>query len=119
MRIVFGGVGALGSAAVWFCRNLEAEIAVIDFDRVESRNLLAQFFTRQAIGKNKAEACKLQLNNYYGRNVEAFGVRLVNENIDVLCSPADLLVDTFDNAEAAGCFPSLRWRGKYRSFMRR
>ena len=53
MRIVFAGAGAVGSTALWFCRNLDGDIVVIDFDRVESRNLLAQVFTRQAIGKKK------------------------------------------------------------------
>jgi len=100
MRIVFAGAGAVGSTALWFCRNLDGDIVVIDFDRVESRNLLAQVFTRQAIGKNKAEASKLQLKNYYGKNIEAFGVRLVKENIDRLCESANLLVDAFDNADS-------------------
>jgi len=100
MRIVFAGIGAAGSTALWFCRNLDAEIGVIDFDRVEARNLLAQVFTRQTIGKNKAEACKLQLKTYYGRDIEAFGVRLARENVEQLCQTADLLVDSFDNAES-------------------
>ena len=98
MRIVFCGVGALGSTAVWFCRNLEAEIAVIDFDRVESKNLLAQAFTRLAMGKNKATALKLQIKSFFGKNIDAFGVRLGEENLEVLCGAADLLVDAFDNA---------------------
>src|SRR6266496_3273897 len=100
MRIVFGGAGALGSTAVLFSRNLEAEIAIVDFDRVESKNLFAQVFTRQAIGKNKAEALKLQLRSFFGKSIEAFGVRLVEENIEPLCKSADLLVDAFDNAKS-------------------
>ena len=42
MRIVFCGVGAIGSQAAMLCRNLDAELAFVDFDRVESRNLLAR-----------------------------------------------------------------------------
>ena len=98
MRIAFCGVGALGSTAVWFCRNLEAEIAVIDFDRVESKNLLAQAFTRQALGKNKAQALKLQLKSFFGKNIDAYGVRLGEDNVETLCGSADLLVDALDNA---------------------
>lgn len=98
MRIVFGGAGAIGSTAIWFCRNLDADIRVIDFDRVESKNLLAQSFTRQAIGKNKAEALRLQLKNYFAKDLQAFSVRLTAQNVKQFCSDADLLVDTFDNA---------------------
>ena len=56
MRIVFCGVGALGSAAVVASRNLDASLALVDFDRVESKNLLAQAYVKQSVGKNKAQA---------------------------------------------------------------
>jgi hypothetical protein len=98
MRIVFCGVGALGSNAVLFCRNLGAEMALVDFDRVESKNLLAQAFVKQSVGKNKADALKLQLANFHGIRLEAHGVRLEAGNVDTLCGSADLLVDAFDNA---------------------
>ena len=38
------------------CRNLDAELRLVDFDRVESKNLAAQWFVKQSVGKNKAEA---------------------------------------------------------------
>jgi hypothetical protein len=98
MKIAFCGVGALGSNAVVLCRNLPAELRLIDFDRVESKNLLTQAFTKPSVGKNKAEALKLQLANYHGVKSEAFGVRLEATNVESLCAPADLLVDCFDNA---------------------
>src|SRR5687767_11036542 len=98
MRIVFCGVGALGSNAAVLCRNLEAELAFIDFDRVESKNLLAQAYVKPSVGKNKAEALKLQLANFHGRKSESFGVKLTADNVDALCGKADLLVDCFDNA---------------------
>lgn len=97
MRIVFCGVGALGSTAAVLCRNLKATLVLVDFDRVESKNLLAQAFVKQSIGKNKAEALKLQLQNFHGVKAEAFGVKLATENVETLCGGADLLVDCFDN----------------------
>lgn len=97
LRIVFCGVGALGSNAAVLCRNLDAELVFIDFDRVESKNLLAQAYVKPSVGKNKAEALKLQLSNFHGRKAEAFGVKLSTDNVDALCSKADLLVDCFDN----------------------
>jgi threonine dehydrogenase-like Zn-dependent dehydrogenase len=97
MRIVFCGVGAIGSTAAMLCRNLEATLVFIDFDRVESKNLLAQAFVKPSVGKNKAEALKLQLLNLHGVKAESFGVRVTRDNVAALCSGADLLVDCFDN----------------------
>jgi molybdopterin/thiamine biosynthesis adenylyltransferase len=98
VRIAFCGVGALGSSAVVMSRNLEARLRLIDFDRVESKNLLAQAFVKQSIGKNKADALRLQLSNFYGVKVESFGRRLSSDNCQALLGEADLLVDCFDNA---------------------
>lgn len=100
MKIVFCGVGALGSTSAVLCRNLEASLAFIDFDRVESKNLLAQAYVKASVGRNKAEALKLQLLNLHGVKAESFGVRLTRDNVEALCGGADLLVDCFDNRES-------------------
>lgn len=97
MRIVFCGVGAIGSNAVMACRNLDAALRLVDFDRVESKNLLAQAYVKQSVGKNKAAALKLQLKNFHGIETEAFGVRLGTNNCAELLAGADLVVDAFDN----------------------
>jgi molybdopterin/thiamine biosynthesis adenylyltransferase len=96
-RVVFCGVGALGSNAAMLCRNLESELVFVDFDRVESKNLLAQAYVKASIGKNKAESLKLQLANFHGVKAEAFGVRLAEANAATLLDRATLLVDCFDN----------------------
>ncbi|HZA13528.1 MAG TPA: ThiF family adenylyltransferase [Myxococcaceae bacterium] len=100
MRILFCGVGALGSTAAMLCRNVDATLAFVDFDRVESKNVLAQAYVKQSIGRNKAEALKLQLHNFFGIKAEAFGVRLRADNVDALCREMDLLVDCFDNRQS-------------------
>lgn len=100
MRIVFCGVGALGSNAVVACRNLEATLVLVDFDRVESKNTLSQAFVKPSVGKNKADALKLQLANFWGVKAEAFGVRVTEDNVATLCGSADLVVDAFDNAQS-------------------
>jgi len=113
MRIVFCGVGALGSTAVWFCRNLsassdsaqpgrrtQAQLVFVDFDRVESKNVMAQAFVKASIGKNKAEALKAQMLTFFGVKAEAFGVRLEATNVETICASADLLVDAFDNVKS-------------------
>ena len=98
MRVVICGVGALGSAVVMACRNLDASWRLIDFDRVESKNLQSQAFVKQSVGKNKATALKMQLQNFYGVKVEAMGVRLAAANVEELLGGAGLIVDCFDNA---------------------
>jgi len=100
MRVVILGVGALGSTTAVLCRALDATLAFIDFDKVESKNLLAQAFVKQSLGKNKAEALKAQLLNFYGVKAEAFGVRLTTEDVAALVKDAGLVVDCFDNAES-------------------
>jgi molybdopterin-synthase adenylyltransferase len=104
-RILICGVGALGSTCVQFLRNVGAELRLVDFDRVESKNLAAQWFVKQSVGKNKAEAIRLQLANFYGvppgkRGVEAMGVRLAATNAAQLLAGCDLAVDCFDNADS-------------------
>jgi molybdopterin/thiamine biosynthesis adenylyltransferase len=100
LRILFCGVGALGSHAAVLCRGLPVELSFVDFDRVESKNVQAQVYARQSIGRNKADALRLQLLNYYGTTSEAYPVRLEPANVDALVSPVDLLVDCFDNAKS-------------------
>jgi len=99
-RIVVCGVGALGSTCVQYLRSLDAELRLVDFDRVESKNLSAQWFVKQSLGKNKAEAIRLQLSNFYGVKSEAMGVRLGANNAAQLLDGAALAVDCFDNADS-------------------
>jgi molybdopterin/thiamine biosynthesis adenylyltransferase len=95
--VFFCGVGALGSTAATLCRTLPSTLAFADFDRVEAKNLLAQAYTRQAVGRNKAEALRLQLRTFYGVESHAYPVRLTADNIAAVSTGADLLVDCLDN----------------------
>jgi molybdopterin/thiamine biosynthesis adenylyltransferase len=99
-RIVLCGIGALGSTALQFLRSLDAELRLVDFDRVESKNLAAQWFVKQSLGKNKAEAARMQLSNFYGVKSEAMGVRLRADNAKQLLADCALAVDCFDNADS-------------------
>ncbi len=97
LRVVFCGVGALGSHAAVACRNLAIVPVFVDFDRVESKNVASQAYVKPTVGKNKAEALKGIFSNFYGVKSEAFGVRLGENNVDALLGSADLVVDAFDN----------------------
>ncbi len=100
MKIVFCGGGALGSHTLFLARDLDHELAMIDFDRVETKNLASQWFVKQMVGKNKATALKMQLLNFYDKKVQDFTVKLTSLNAEALLGSADLVVECFDNAES-------------------
>jgi len=100
MKILFCGGGALGSHGLFLARDLEHELAVIDFDRVETKNLASQWFVKQMVGKNKATALKVQLLNFYDARVQDFPVKLTSLNIETILGGAELVVECFDNAES-------------------
>lgn len=99
-RVVIIGVGALGSHLVQFLRNEDAELKVIDFDRVEQKNVLSQFHGKPSVGKLKVEALKQVAQFYFGLKVEAVPHRLNDGNADVMFMGADLVIDCLDNAAA-------------------
>ncbi len=100
MKVVFCGGGALGSHALFLARDLQHELAVIDFDRVETKNLASQWFVKQMVGKNKATALKMQLLNFYDVKLQDYTVKLTALNIDTILKEAGLVVECFDNAES-------------------
>ena len=102
MRILVGGAGALGSHFTYRARDLssEVELSVIDFDRVETKNLTSQWFVKQMVGKNKATAVKMQWQNFYGLRLKDYTVRLSEENVATILDEHDLIIDCFDNAES-------------------
>jgi molybdopterin/thiamine biosynthesis adenylyltransferase len=96
-KITIIGVGALGSHLVLSLRNEEATIRIIDFDRVEMKNVASQFHFKGSVGKKKTEALKQAIQFCYGRSLEVVGNRLTADNVDQLLGGADLLVDCLDN----------------------
>ncbi|MCA9706449.1 MAG: ThiF family adenylyltransferase [Myxococcales bacterium] len=100
MRVVVVGVGALGSHVVQLGRTLPVQWRVIDFDRIEAKNLLAQFHTRMGVGKNKAQALQQAMQGLFGVKIDAVPHRLTADNTEALLGDAALVVDCLDNAEA-------------------
>lgn len=76
-RILIVGVGGTGGLlANFLCKSLagtdNVDIALVDADVVEKKNLLRQPYTLQDIGENKAMALAGALTDVYGLNVRAF-----------------------------------------------
>ena len=98
MTITIVGVGALGSHVVQFLRNLDVTLRLVDFDRIEAKNVLAQFHGQPNVGKNKAVALLQQTSFLFKRPAgAAVPHRLTVDNADVVLGGSDLVIDCVDN----------------------
>lgn len=98
--VVVVGVGALGSHLVQFMRNCDAKMRVIDFDRIEQKNVLSQFHARNGVGKSKAQSLAQLMAFLFNIKIESIPHKLTQENVTQLLGKADLIIDCLDNAEA-------------------
>lgn len=99
-HITIVGVGALGSHVALALRNLKIVLKVVDFDRVETRNLQAQFHTKMGLGRNKAQALAQSLQGLFGVKIEVVPHRLTSSNADVILADSGLVIDCTDNFQA-------------------
>lgn len=99
--IVVVGCGALGSHVIQFLRNEKESIHVIDYDRIEAKNVLSQFHGKINVGKGKVLSISRTMDFLFGRTVLGVHAKLLENNIDLLShgQPApSLVVDCLDNA---------------------
>lgn len=73
------------------------DIRVIDFDRVEQKNVMSQFHGKPGVGKNKVAALQQTMDFLFKRQLAVVSNKLVADNIDVLMKGATLVVDCLDN----------------------
>jgi len=98
-KITIVGVGALGSHVAMLLRNA-GELRVIDFDRVEAKNMLSQFHGKPGGGKLKVEALKATMQFLWGTKIDVRNAKLELNNAFVLMRDSDLIIDCLDNGEA-------------------
>jgi len=98
--IVIVGAGALGSHVALFLRNLERSIVIVDFDRVEQKNVLAQFHTKMGLRKNKAQALSQAIQGMFGVSVSTVPHKITKDNVNMVLDGAELVIDCTDNIEA-------------------
>lgn len=99
-RVTLVGAGALGSHAALFLRSADVDLKVVDFDRVERKNVLAQFHGIKTVGKSKVQSLQQTLQFLFGTKIAAVPHRLRADNQSALLGGADLLIDALDNLEA-------------------
>lgn len=99
-KVTIVGAGALGSHVAMLLRN-EAELKVIDFDRVEQKNVQAQFHNKGSVGRNKTESLRGLMLLLWGNKVEAVPHKLVANNAHALlvANAPELVIDCLDNGE--------------------
>ena len=99
MKIAVVGLGAIGSFFVDAVRSTDAEFTLIDFDKVEAKNVASQNFDKRDVGKNKATVLTQRLKKL-GAKVSAKTVKVTSDNAEILLRDIDLVVDCTDNNKA-------------------
>ena len=96
------GVGALGSHAVLLLRNLDVKLRVIDFDRVDQKNVMSQFHSKPSVGKSKVLGLSQTMKFLFGTKLDVIPHKLTSDNAKELLDnrKTNLIVDCLDNAEA-------------------
>jgi molybdopterin/thiamine biosynthesis adenylyltransferase len=98
MLIAVVGVGALGAQLVALLRNVKATIRIIDFDRVEAKNVQSQFYGLIGVNRPKVMALAQQMDMLFKVKLQTMGHRLTESNVSEMLSGVDLVIDCLDNA---------------------
>jgi len=101
-RVGIAGCGGIGSnAAMLLARAGVGTLVIVDFDRVETRNLNRQHYFTGHIGMPKVMALKSQIEGIpAGTAVEALEVRIDRGNAASLFESCDLLIEALDLDES-------------------
>lgn len=105
MRTVILGLGAIGSrvavelARIYQTLDINMTIGVVDCDRVESKNIINQFYMMRHIGAKKTSAIIDIAGNVAPTILVSGFDHYINEaNVARVLRHADLVVDCFDNS---------------------
>ena len=100
-RVGIAGAGGLGSnCAAALARSGVGTLVISDFDKIEESNLSRQYYFTDQVGMMKTIALKENLARI---NPDVFVIiyqkKLDRENIPVIFSGCDVIVEAFDTAE--------------------
>lgn len=98
--IIIVGAGALGSHVVLLGRNWKYPLRVIDFDRVEQRNVQSQFHTAMTLRQAKTASLQRSMQGLFGVTIQVHPRELIPDNVEVLLGEAALVLDCTDNLKA-------------------
>lgn len=100
-RIGIAGAGGLGSnCAVALARSGIGTLVIADSDIVEEANLNRQFFFADQLGMEKTKALKENIERINsGTRIITNQVKLNPDNISLIYSGCDVIVEAFDRAD--------------------
>lgn len=99
--VIICGAGTLGgNLAENLARIGFTNLTVIDFDRVEARNLKNQPYFFFDVGQFKVKALSEFLFRAAGARMNGINKKLTSGNGEKLLRGASLVIDTFDNSES-------------------
>jgi sulfur carrier protein ThiS adenylyltransferase len=100
-RVGIAGAGGLGSnCAVALARCGIGTLVISDFDIVEEANLNRQFYFTDQVGMAKTEALKINIARINPETrVIVYQVELSPENISLIYSGCDVIVEAFDRSD--------------------
>lgn len=100
-RILIAGCGSLGSnIALMLARHgLPIEFTLLDFDRIEEKNVGNQVYTRRHVGLTKTAALSNVLSDVGATKIRVAHTRLTTSKWEKPYE-VDIAVDAFDNAQS-------------------
>ena len=99
LSITICGAGALGANITEnLARSGFSKLRVIDYDRIEERNLSTQPYYRSDIGALKVKILTNSLYRALGIKIDSQSQKLTVENAGKLLGKSELVIDTFDNS---------------------
>lgn len=101
IRLTVCGAGAVGSNLVDnLVRQGVRRVQVIDFDRVETRNVGTQTYGESDAGAFKVEVLQAEVFRAVGIEIAAVRKRLTADNVGRLLGGAEIVIDGFDNHDS-------------------
>ena len=99
LSVTICGCGALGANITEnLARSGFSKLRVIDYDRIEERNLSTQPYYRSDIGAFKVKILTNSLYRALGIKIDGQSQKLTVENASKLLANSELVIDTFDNS---------------------
>lgn len=104
--IGIAGLGGLGSnAAMSLARAGIGRLVLVDFDKVEKKNLDRQYYFLDQIGKLKVEALKENIRGIDpGAVVETYNLKLLRGTMEKPFRDVDLVIEALDDAKTKADF---------------
>jgi len=100
------GLGGLGSnAAISLARAGVGKLVLVDFDKVEEKNLDRQYYFLDQVGKLKVDATKDNIKKISPDvNAKTFNMKLIKGSMEKPFKDVDVVIEALDNAETKATF---------------